>query len=242
MKSENNAHGAALNAEGPDSPESQSASETVEAAKESAHELRAQERKAAGELELNRAVIPMMIAVVGLVTSFFLPHSGVVLGFDVLLDTDVAREHFTTTPERIYSILIVLAVLLAVATLIARTTILAFATWIVSCVETVYAVFAGWMRQSRPPELAGEGISFGLMVGIAFSFVLAVSVSLLAFRRSVRQLEIARRRRNHVDTDPVLRAQQVYLRAGLTPNTTTEVEVVDDRRARAHRRNRGEGA
>lgn len=205
-------------------------------------ELRAQERKAAGELELNRAAIPMMIAVVGLITSFFLPHSGVVLGFDVLLDTDVARQYFTTTPERIYSILLVVAVLLAIATLVARTTILAFVTWVVSCIETVYAVFAGWMRQSRPPELAGEGISIGLMIGIFCSFMLAISVTFLAFRRSKQQLEIALQRRKHVDTDPVLRAQQVYLRAGLTPNTVTEVEVVDDRRKRAHSRNRGDQA
>lgn len=206
---------------------------------ESAQELRVQERKAAGELELGRAAIPMMIAVVGLITSFFLPHSGVVLGFDVLLDTDVAHQYFTTRPERIYSILVVLGVLLAIATLITRTTILAFVTWFFACIQMVYSVFAGWMRQSRPQELAGEGISFGLMLGIFCSFLLAISVTFIAFRRSKEQLAIATKRRKHADTDPVLRAQQVYLRSGLTPNTTTDVAVVDDRRERAHRRNRG---
>lgn len=207
---------------------------------ESAQKLRVQERKAAGELELGRAVIPMMIAVVGLITSFFLPHSGVVLGFDVLLDTDIARDYFTTRPERIYSVFVVLGVLLAIATLITRTTILAFVTWFVACIQMVYSVFAGWMRQSRPPELAGEGISFGLMLGIFCSFLLAISVSFIAFRRSKQQLAIATQRRKHADTDPVLRAQQVYLRSGLTPNTTTDVAVVDDRRERARNRKRAQ--
>ena len=87
------------------SPESDMDSTNAQSV-ESAQELRVQERKAAGELELGRAAIPMMIAVVGLITSFFLPHSGVVLGFDVLLDTDVAHQYFTTRPERIYSILV----------------------------------------------------------------------------------------------------------------------------------------
>ena len=96
------------------------------------------------------------------------------------------------------------------------------------------------MRQSRPQELAGEGISFGLMLGIFCSFLLAISVTFIAFRRSKEQLAIATKRRKHADTDPVLRAQQVYLRAGLAPNTTTDVEVVDDRRERARRRNRGQ--
>lgn len=211
-------------------------------AMESAQELRAQERKAASELELGRAVIPMMLAVVGLITAFFLPHSGVVLGFDVLLDTDVAREYSTARPERIYAIFVVIGVLLAIATLIARTTILAFTTWVVACVQAVYSVFAGWMRQARPPELAGEGISYGLWVSIVCSFMLAIAMTFIAFRRTKKQLELALKRRKHHDSDPVLRAQQVYLRSGLTPNTTTDVEVVDDRRARARRRNRAQSS
>lgn len=209
-------------------------------AMESAQQLRAEERKAAGELDLGPAAIPMMIAVVGLITAFFLPHSGVVLGFDVLLDTDVAREYFTARPERIYTIFVLLGVLLSIATLITRTTILAFVTWVVSCIQAVYSVFAGWMRQARPQELPGEGISFGLGLSIVCSFILAIAMTFIAFRRNKKQLEIASKRREHHDTDPVLRAQQVYLRSGLTPNTTTDVKVVDDRRERARRRNRAE--
>lgn len=201
-------------------------------------DLRAEERKAAAELQLGRAAIPMLIAAIGLIVSFFLPHSGVVLGFDVLLDTDVARKFFTTAPERIYSVLVVVGVLLAFATLLTRTTAVAFVAWAVSSVQAVYSVFAGWMRQSRPQELAGEGIAWGLALSIVCSFLLAITLSIIAFRRTRRQHELANERRVHADSDPVLRAQQAYLRSGLTPNTTTDVEMVDDRRQRAKRRHR----
>nr|WP_205570548.1 hypothetical protein [Corynebacterium lactis] len=213
-------------------------SENQSAQVQQARDLGAEERKAAGELELGAAAIPMMVAAIGLVVSFFLPHSGVVLGFDVLLDTEVARKYFTTTPERIYSVLVVLGVLLTVATLITRTTAVAFVTWALSCVQAVYSVFSGWMRQSRPQELAGEGIAWGLAVSIVCSFLLAITMSVIAFRRTRRQHEIASERRAHADSDPVLRAQQAYLRSGMTPHTTTDVDVVDDRRQRAKQRHR----
>lgn len=200
-------------------------------------ELRAQERSAAGELQLGLGVVPMMVATIGLLASFFLPHSGYVLGFDVLFDTDVARQYFTTTPERIYTVLVVLGILLAVATLFTRTTIVAFVTWAVACVQTVYAIFAGWMRQSRPQELPGEGISWGLVLGIACSFLLAATMSVVAFRRTEKQRQLALQRREVNETDPVLRTQQAYLGSGLTPHTVTDVAMVDDRRARAQARN-----
>lgn len=200
-------------------------------------QLREQERKAASDLHLGMAVIPMMISAVALVVTFFLPHSGNVLGFDVLMDSDIAQANHTAAPERIYTIFVVLGVLLTIATLLSRTTVVAFVTWAVSCVQAVYSIFAGWMRQSRPVELGGEGINYGLMIGIFFSMVLAITMSIMAFRRSNLQKAIAAARRKHADSDPVSQAQQVYLRSGLMPNTSTDVSVVDDRRARARARN-----
>lgn len=200
-------------------------------------QLREQERKAASELHLGFAAVPMMISAIALVVTFFLPHSGSVLGFDVLLDTDIARSNSTALPERIYTVFVVLGVLLTVATFLSRTTVVAFATWVITCVQAVYSIFAGWMRQSRPVELGGEGINYGLVVGIAFSLILAVTMTVVTFRRSNLHKKIAAARRKHADADPVSQAQQVFLRSGLMPNTSTDVNVVDDRRARARERN-----
>lgn len=200
-------------------------------------DLRAAERRASGEIQLGKQVIPMGILLVGLVFTFFAPHSGNVLGFDVLLDTDVARRYFTMLPERIYTIILLVGVLLVVATIISRSAVVAFVTWMVACIQAVYSVFAGWMRQSRPPSEASEGIGWGLALGIAFSILLVITMSIVVFRKSTFQAALAAARREEVHEDPVLRAQQQYLRAGLIDNTGTEVDaMVDDRRDRSRRR------
>lgn len=211
---------------------------TGEQSVESAQALRAQERKAAGELDLGRVVIPVMVAVIGLTTSFFFPYSGVALGSDVLLDTNVVHQYFTTRPERVYSILAAVGVLLAVAMPITRTTILVLVTWFSARIQVVYSVFAGWIRQSRPQGLTDKGISFGLIPGVFCSFLLTISVTSIAFQRSKEQLAIATGRHKHADIDPVLCTQQACLRVGLTPNTTTGAEVVGDRRERTRQCNR----
>lgn len=200
-------------------------------------DLRAAERKASGEIQLGKQVVPMGVLLVGLIFTFFAPHSGNVLGFDVLLDTDVARRYFTMVPERIYTIILLVGILLVIATILTRSAVVAFVTWTVACIQAVYSVFAGWMRQSRPPSEASEGIGWGLALGIAFSILLAITMCFVVFRKSTFQAALAAARREEVQEDPVLRAQQQYLRAGLIDNTGTDVDaMVDDRRDRSKRR------
>ncbi len=200
-------------------------------------DLREAERKAGGEIQLGMAVVPVGVLLVGLIFTFFAPHSGVVLGFDVLLDTDVSRQYFTMLPERIYSIILLVGILLVIATILSRSAVVAFVAWAAVCIQAVYSIFAGWMRQSRPPSEASEGIGWGLAMGIALSILMAITLSFVVFRKSTFQAALAAARREEVDEDPVLRAQQQYLRAGLIDNTGTDVDaMVDDRRDRSKRR------
>ena len=135
--------------------------------------------------------------------------------------------------------ILLVGILLVLATIISRSAVVAFVTWAVSCVQAVYSVFAGWMRQSRPPAEASEGIGWGLAMGIALSILMAITMCLVVFRKSTFQAALAEARRQEVDSDPVLRAQQQYLRAGLIDNTSTDVDaMVDDRRDRSRRRRR----
>ncbi|MEJ5919672.1 MULTISPECIES: Rv2732c family membrane protein [unclassified Corynebacterium] len=199
-------------------------------------DLRGAERKAAAELQLGAAVVPMGIAVVGLVMTYFLPHAGNVLGFDVLLNTDVAQQYFTKLPERIFSIIMLVGILMTIATILSRTTLVAFINWVVVCIQAVYSVFAGWMRQSRPPSEASEGISYGLAIAIGLSLLLAITLSFVTFKKTRFQSALETARRDEADADPVLRAQQQYLRGGSIPHTATDVTLVDDRRDRVRRR------
>lgn len=199
-------------------------------------DLRAAEKRAAGDIEFSGPLVAVLVAAVVLLVTFFLPHSGPVLGFDVLLDTDVARFNNITPAERLYTIFMVVTILLSFATFLSRSAVVAFIGWIFACVTAVYAMFAGWMRQTRPLLQTGDGISWGLIIGMIAAASLAVGISAVVFRRSTLQaaLELARREQAH--SDPVLRAQQQYLRSGLTPNTSTDLVIVDDRRERSRRR------
>ena len=199
-------------------------------------DLRSAERRAGGEVDLGRNVIVLAALMVGLAFTFFAPHSGFVLGYDVLLDTEVAHRYFTMLPERIYTSILLVGVLLVLATILTRSSIVAFVTWVVSCIQAAYSVFAGWMRQSRPPSEASEGIGWGLALGIALSILLAITMSYLVFRRTSFQAALFEARREEVHNDPVLRAQQQYLRSGLIEHTGTDVAMVDDRRERSKRR------
>lgn len=200
-------------------------------------DLRGAERKAGGEIDLGPRVVPMGIFLVGLIFTYFAPHSGNVLGFDVLFDTDVARQYYTMLPERIYTIILLVGILLVIATILSRSAVVAFVTWVVTCIQAVYSVFAGWMRQARPPEQASEGIGWGLALGIALSIAMAITMAFVVFRKTAFQAALATARREEVDADPVLRAQQQYLRSGLIEHTGTDVDgLVDDRRARSRRR------
>ena len=191
-------------------------------------DLRGAERKAAGVITIGNALGPVALFTLLLAATYFLPHSGSVRGFDVLFNTETAQTAATALPERIHAVLKLLTILMVVATLISRQVIVGISMW--------YAFAAGWMRQSRPPEGPGAGIAFGLWLAIICSVGLFIAVSWLVFRKSALQSALALARRDQADSDPVLRAQQVYLRSGLAPYTQTDVEMVDDRREASRRR------
>lgn len=207
-------------------------------------DLTGAEKKFGREVQATPVLWVCLALAVGLVITYFLPFSGSVLGFDILLDTDIAEANRVTLPERVFSILMLVTVLLVFATLLSRSSGVAFAAWGFSGVSAAYSVFAGWMRQSRQarysaediPTDAGAGISYGLMAAIALSFMLAIALSVLVFTRSNMLTVLQAARREEMHSDPVLREQQVFLRSGLTPRTETELEVVDDRRAKARER------
>ncbi|WP_448850940.1 Rv2732c family membrane protein [Corynebacterium sp. 335C] len=219
-----------------DGAEARGAAEAADGLAEYRGDLRRAERKVAGTITIGGTLAPVALCVILLVATYFLPHSVAVRGFDVLFDTETARAAATALPERIHAVLKLVTILLVVATLAVRQVILGFVTWVVGGINMWYAFAAGWMRQSRPVEGPGGGIAFGLWLAIIASVALFIALCFLVFRKSALQSALALARRDEADSDPVLRAQQVYLRSGLTPHTQTDVELVDDRREASRRR------
>ncbi|WP_075726501.1 hypothetical protein [Corynebacterium aquilae] len=204
-------------------------------------DVKAAERAAARTIDLGNAVLPLVIGMMGVFVSLFLPHSGKVIGLDVLFFSDTARAFVTTVPERIYVWLAIIGpFMLTMATIITRNMGIALAAWFSSGCAMFYSLFAIWMRQSRPPTEPGVGPSFGLVLGALSVTLVAVTLSTLVFRRSKLQRSIAELRSSGKAPDPVANLQNEIL-AEEKQRHQQAAAIVDDRRARAAARRRARG-
>ena len=172
-------------------------------------DLAGAERQASQVVSLGRQQVFMGLGMVGFFLSLFLPHSGKVLGLDVLFYSDTAQQYVTTVPERIYMWLaLIAAVLLNAATLVTRSALIAYLTWFFSGAAMFYSVFAIWMRQSRPPTEPGVGPSFGLIIGTVSVSVVAAALSFVVLRRNSFQAALAEARREEKHHDHVAAVQE----------------------------------
>lgn len=190
-------------------------------------DLAGAERQASKTVNLGRAPLWMAIGLVGFFVSLFLPHSGEVIGLDVLFFSDTAQKFVTTVPERIYVWLGVIGVvLLNIGTLVSRSTLIALLAWFFSGATFFYSIFAIWMRQSRPPTEPGVGPSYGLIIGAVSVFIAALAYSTVVFSKSKLQKALAQARIVEKKKDSVAEVQETILAMN------RDTELVDDRRSR----------
>ena len=198
-------------------------------------DLAVAERRAAGTIVLGSSVPALVIGMVVILVAFFLPHSGQVHGYDVLLFSQRSEAFVTTLPERVYIWLaLVGGVLLTLGTVISRSSLVAWVNWALTGIGWFYAVLAIGMRQSRPPTEPGDGPSVGLILGFIGLLIVFITLSSRLLRRGAVQKMLADRRRDEAGKDEESRAAQLVLRTGLAPEENTE--IVDDRRAKARAR------
>lgn len=202
---------------------------------ESGGDLAKAERSAAGTIVLGRVTPWLVIGLIMVFVAIFLPHSGKVFGYDVLLFSQRAEDYVTTMPERIYAWLALIGgVLLPLGTLFSKSSVVAWVNWAFAAVGAFYCVLAIGFRNSRPPTEPGSGPSIGLFIGGIGLLVIVFTLSSRLFRRSAVQSAINALRRDAVHRDEDSRAAQQVLRTGLQPHD--DAVVVDDRRARARAR------
>lgn len=195
------------------------------------------ERQAAGTIVLGSAMTPMVVGVLMVLVALFLPHSGQVHGYDVLLFSDRSDQFLTTMPERIFVWLYFIGgILLTPATAISRSSLVAWVNWIVCGIGTFYCFLAVGMRNTRGPDEPGAGPSVGLFLAGLGMLVIVLSLSTRLFRRTAVQAAFNARRRAAADRDEDSKAAQQVLRAGL-PKVPDDL-FVDDRRQRAAVRRR----
>lgn len=218
-------------------PRADKARETLDQhVKKSGGDLATAERRAGREVDYGPALIPMALGMFAVLMSYFLPHSGQVFGFDVLLYTPKAEGFDTTMPERIYSWLALIGgVLLTVGTIVSRSWLVAWFNWAFAGVGWWYSVFAIWMGQTRPVTSAGEPPSYGLIIGAVGMTIVFLTMTFVLFRRNPLQKALANLRREMAHENEESRMAQQRLRTGLMERVSTD-EIVDDRRARARAR------
>lgn len=202
-------------------------------------DLSAAERQAGRSVDYSKHLPLMALGFLLPFVAIFMPHSGEVLGFDVLFHTQNAQRFATTNPERIFAWLSLTASLLTVGTIVSRSWIVAWVNWAFSGVAWWYSIVAIWMRQTRPPTAPGEGPGFGLIMAAVGLVILFATMSAVIFRKSPLQKALAQARREEAHKDEASRLAQQRLRTGLKPREDYVLE--DDRRARAKARRRKSG-
>lgn len=201
------------------------------------------ERQAAGTIVLGSATTPLIIGTLMVLIALFLPHSGQVHGFDVLLFTDRADQFLTTMPERVFVWLYFIGgVLLAPATVISKSSLVAWVNWIIVSIGAFYCVLAVGMRNTRGPDEPGSGPAIGMYIAGIGMLIIVVALSSRLFRRTAVQAAMNRKRREAAGRDEESQAAQQVLRVGHP--AVADYVIEDDRRqkAAARRKARAERA
>lgn len=199
-------------------------------------DLAAAERAHAKDMMIGGERLPLVLGAVGFVASLFFAHSGQVLGLDVLFYSDAAQQYLTTIPERIYVWLGLFGVVfLTLAGVLSRNSLICYLAWFFSGCSMFFAIFAIWMRQSRPPTDPGAGPSIGLVIGAICCAVVGLTWFFVVVRRSPLQEAVFKARRDREAKDSVA-AEQLRILESERLAKAMPLQADDRRSAAAQRR------
>ncbi|MGQ4597645.1 Rv2732c family membrane protein [Nocardia sp. R6R-6] len=161
-------------------------------------DLDAVERRIAGEIDPGVRAMVVAGAVFLLLLSLVLPHAGTARGFDVLLNTEVARVEHIGLPSRVFVwFVVIFGIGASTLALMTRRWALAWVAVAGSAVASVFGVLSIWHRQT--PGLgnyvaAGPGI--GLILGAIVAIVLTFHWVRVVWSRTALHLAAEEQRRN----------------------------------------------
>ncbi|MFC7962612.1 MULTISPECIES: Rv2732c family membrane protein [Nocardiaceae] len=172
----------------------------------SAADLAAAERRISGRIDPGVRAVVVAAAVLLLLLTFALPHSGAANGWDVIaFDEDAAAESIAL-PSRIFVWLaLVFAVGVSALALVTQRWALAWIALYGSGVASVLGMLAIWSRQTVPSNLSGAGPGIGLIVGWLLVLVLAFHWFKVVWNRSTQQWAAASARRDAAILDEAAR-------------------------------------
>ncbi|OZG26697.1 hypothetical protein BH683_022545 [Williamsia sp. 1138] len=161
-------------------------------------DLRKAERKVAGEIDPGARAVVVAVAVLAVLLSFVLPHTGSVTGIDVLtFNADAAAENVTITSRIFVWLQLVFGVGFSALALITRRWFFAWVALCGSAVSCVAGMLAWWSRNT--PGVSGyappSGVGVGLVVGWIAMFVIVFHWSRVVWTRTSYQLTLEAQRR-----------------------------------------------
>ncbi|MFG3615045.1 hypothetical protein [Nocardia sp. NPDC047654] len=161
-------------------------------------DLDAVERKIAGEIDPGIRAMVVAGAVFLLLASLVLSHAGTARGFDVLLDTDVARAEHIGLPSRVFVwFLVVFGIGFSMLALMTRRWVLAWIAVAGSAVASVFGVLSIWHRQTPGVgNYIGAGPGIGLILGAIVTVVLTFHWVRVVWSRTTLHLAAEEQRRN----------------------------------------------
>lgn len=160
--------------------------------------------------------------------------------YEILLVSGTARAAGITITEFVFVILTAIGPgVLNLILLLTRSTIVSWLLWMFSCVSAFFIVLALWLRHTAVDNPAGSA-SFGMYLAILPVLICVVVSSNIILRRTPEQLSMAERRRaeDHLDSVGLLQAEE--FKSQNQRDWETNPLLIDDRRAQAHARARGE--
>ncbi|MEU1994817.1 hypothetical protein ABZ511_10240 [Nocardia gamkensis] len=161
-------------------------------------DLDAVERKIAGEIDPGIRAMVVAGAVFLLLASLVLSHAGAARGFDVLLNTDVARTEHIGLPSRVFVwFLVVFGIGFSMLALMTRRWVLAWIAVAGSAVASVFGVLSIWHRQTPGVgNYIGAGPGIGLILGAIVTVVLTFHWVRVVWSRTTLHLAAEEQRRN----------------------------------------------
>ncbi|MBM4569035.1 hypothetical protein GS489_00565 [Rhodococcus hoagii] len=142
-----------------------------------------------------RAVV-VAAAILVLVLSLALPHTGAANGWKVLAGAEEATAEAIALPSRIFAILVAtFGVVVSMLALVTRRWAIAWAALAGCALSSVFGMLAVWSRQTLAPGTDVAGVGPGLIVGWLSVIFLTFHWLRVVWSRTITQLDAEHERR-----------------------------------------------
>ncbi|WIM66794.1 hypothetical protein QP027_06545 [Corynebacterium breve] len=200
-----------------------------------AAKLADKEREIAGKIDFGGYRWAILAAIVLFVFSLIIPFAGGVNGFEVLLNTQSAKDAGVKLPEMLFAWIGLIGLVIVGSIGIGLRNSTAFIiSWSLTTIALIESLLALWLRQTDQ----GYGTAFGIYLAILAVIVAEICYIIVGTSRNPEQEAIARERQKVDNIDEIGEVQLSATENAADKFSGPNPLLIDDRRARAAERHR----